>query len=224
MTTALTIRQVTPDVWRMIETIAPAMHESRLFGVTSKHQAAAIMLKGYELGFSLTASFEFIHTVQGKPTLSPRGHLALILGNPEFDGIKVEESNGTCSVWMKRRNGFEHTITFSLEDAKRAGVVKSDSGWEKYPSNMLRWRTIGFCADVVFPDVGAGMKRADEFGANITPDGDVIEGDWQHTTYTEQPQFTPEQIMQANDGRIPASDEELKAAIEKLQKGQGEDV
>jgi hypothetical protein len=34
---------------------------------------------------------------------------------------------------------------------------------------MLRWRAIGFCADVVFPLLIGGMKRADELGAGITP-------------------------------------------------------
>jgi len=48
---------LTPDVWHMIDQIAPAMYRSRLFRVSAPEQAAAIMLKGYELGLSLTASF-----------------------------------------------------------------------------------------------------------------------------------------------------------------------
>lgn len=226
MTNALTIKPLTPSTWAMIESIAPAMHSSRLFGVNSPQQAMAIMLKGYELGLSLTAAFEFIQVVQGKPTLSPRGALALILQHPELDGIKIEDKKDSCSVWMKRKNGFEYTLEFTIADAEKAGVIKPDSGWSKYPANMLRWRAVGFCADVVFPDVIGGMKRADEMGADITPEGDVIEGNWQ--VYTEQPkeanlleilmaQYPVEKILEANDGKIPATDEEVKAVALKLE-------
>lgn len=214
MTTALTTRQqLTPAVWQMIDSIAPAMHASRLFGVNSKEQAAAIMLKGYELGLTLTASFEFINIIQGRPALNPRGHLALILNSPELDGIKIDEKPDACTVWMKRKNGIEHSITFTIDDAKRAGLIKSDSGWEKYPANMLRWRAIGYCADVVFPDVGAGMKRADELGAQITAEGDVIEGSWRTSQYPNSTLeellalYGPEKIMEANGGRIPENGE-----------------
>jgi hypothetical protein len=229
MTTAIVTRQtLTPAIWQMIDAIAPAMHASRLFGVNSKEQAAAIMLKGYELGFSLSASFEFIQVIQGKPTLKPIGHLALILNNPELDGINIDEKPDSCTVTMKRKNGVEYTTTFTLDDAKRAGLVKPDSGWEKYPANMLRWRTIGYCADVVFPDVGAGMKRSDELGADITPEGDVIEGNWR----TPQPvlqefpnqalddllnRFDPAQVIRANGGKVPATLEEIEAVVRKLE-------
>ena len=50
MTTAIVRKEVTPEIWQMIERIAPTMKDSRLFGVATVHQAAAIMLKGHELG------------------------------------------------------------------------------------------------------------------------------------------------------------------------------
>lgn len=182
----LVLRQeLTPTTWEMITSVAPAMHASGLFGVSTPAQAMAIMLKGYELGLSLSASFEFIHVVEGKPGLNPRGALALINGHPELAGLKIEDLSdadghpSSCRVWMKRRNGFEYTVEFSIADAKRAGLVKDRSGWAKYPANMLRWRAVGFCADVVFPDVLGGMKRTDELGGDLTPEGDTIEGSWE---------------------------------------------
>ena len=226
--------QLTPSTWEMIERIAPAMHQARLFGVSSPQQAMAIMLKGYELGLSLTASFEFIQVVEGRPAISPRGALALILNSPVCAGVKVTEEPGKCTVWMKRSSGFEYTVTWTIEDAKRAGVVKSGSGWEKYEANMLRWRAIGFCADVVFPDVIGGMKRTDELGANITPEGDtVVDTSWQPaTSVNSEPapaitsavtlndlvtRYGAERIMEANGGRIPGTDEELQAVAAALE-------
>lgn len=176
---ALALRhELTPEVWRMITDIAPAMANSRLFGVTQE-QAIPILLKGYELGLSFTASFEFIHLIDGKPGLSPRGCLALIQQSPNFGSVEIKDisdANGqpyACRVTMTRKNGQSYTVEFNMDDAKRADLIKPKSGWEKYPANMLRWRAIGYAADVVFPDVIGGMKRTDELGAKIDPAGNT---------------------------------------------------
>jgi hypothetical protein len=88
------------------------------------------------------------------------------------------------------------------------------------------------------------MKRADELGAEITEDGDVVEGAWtvaapampeapekepetpKYTTIEAlMVQWTPEAIMAANDGRIPATSEECQQValklIEKLEAASG---
>lgn len=246
METAIVARpQLTPDVWQMITAVAPTMHLARWFGVSNAEQAAATMLKGHELGLGLAASFEFIKPIQGKPALIPMGALALIHNSPLIEKVVItdlRDANGQptgCEVTMKRTNGFEYTCSFTIEDAKRADLVKPGSGWDKYPANMCRWRAIGFCADVVCPDVLGGLKRADELGADLTPNGDVIEGSW--SVAPSQPanaapvveaaptsaapavtlndlvtRFGPEAIMNANAGKIPGTDEELQAVIAAL--------
>jgi hypothetical protein len=221
---------LSPQKWEMIKAVAAEIHASRMFGTSNIAQAAAIMLKGSELGFELASSFEFIQTVQGKPALKPQGHLALILNSPLLKDIKIEEKPGSCTVTMERVGGFKHTITFTMNDAQKAGVVKPDSGWEHYPANMLRWRAIGYCADVVFPDLGGGMRRTEELGAEIAPDGDSTPSPWvvespatelpvtnAYTTVTQLLEtWTADQVMGANDGRIPATAEECLKVAEVL--------
>jgi hypothetical protein len=236
---ALTIyRPLTPTTWTMIQSVAPAMHEARLFGISSPQQAMVIMLKGYELGLGLAASFEFIQVVEGKPALSPRGALAMIMQSPLCAGVKIEDiaddqgNPVACRVWMKRTNGMEYSVTWTMEDARRAGLVKSRGAWETYPGNLLRWRAVGYCADVVFPDVIGGLKRADELGADITSDGDVIEGSWRtapepapgpamtgtiSVTLTDLvAQYGAERILEANEGVIPGTDAEIARVAEIL--------
>lgn len=243
------VRDVTPDKWSMIQAVAPAMHAARLFNVASPEQAMAIMLKGHELGMGLTASFELVQVVEGRPALSPRGCLALIHNSPLCAGLKIEDLVGPdgkpagCRVWMKRSNGFEYTTTFTMDDAKRAGLVKPQSGWDKYPDKMCKWRAVGFCADTVFPDIIGGMKRTDELGADLTESGDTIDGTWQAapvpaaTVQTPAPtepvppthtatvvptlgelaaQYGAERVMAANGGKIPGTSEELTAVAAKL--------
>lgn len=236
----LTVRQnLTPETWQMITQIAPVMAGSRLFGVASPEAAAAIMLKGFELGLSLTASFEFIHVIDGKPGLSPRGALALIQQNENFDGLDIKDitdANGhpyACRVTMKRKNGFTYAAEFNMDDARRAGLVKNGSGWEKYPANMLRWRAVGYVSDVVFPDVLGGMKRVDELGASITPEGDaaksfVIEAAPEQTPQKEEiPAYgltlpklmelaADADILAANGGAYPMDEITVNAVAHKL--------
>lgn len=235
-TQALAVRQLTPSIWEMIQQVAPVMHTSHLFGTYSVEQATAIMLKGYELGLPLTASFELISVIQGKPALSPRGALAIILSSHDLASMKIDDSvPHQCTVTMARKStNMEYTITYTLAQATAAGLVKPDSNWVKWEANMLRWRAVGFVEDVLFPDLLAGMKRADEFGAAVDDAGNVIEGDWTPGPATAQPAKPPtsvvttanledliakygaEAIMGACEGGIPGTDEEVAAVAAKL--------
>ncbi len=242
MANEIVVREITPTVWGMIEKIAPTMKESRFFGVATVPQAQAIMLKGHELGLGLTQSFEFIHVIQDKPSLSPRGALALILRSGLLEDLDIKDIKNDkgepehCEVTMKRRGGIKYTTSFSMDDAKRAELVKPGSGWAKYPANMLRSRAIGYCADLVFPDVLGGMKRSDELGADITPEGNVIEATW--TPVAVKPMSTaaavpdattllnnltqaygPERLIKENGGAIPTTIEELTELKAKLDAG-----
>jgi hypothetical protein len=242
MNTAIVQRQqLTPDIVQMIQTIAPIMKASRLFGVASDEQAMAVMIKGYELGFNLSSSFEFVVPVQGKPTLVPKGMMALIMNSDVYESHSVTETVDdkgnpySCTVRMKRTNGFEFTVTYTMDDARRAGLVKKDGAWESYPANMLRYRALGFCADQVFPDVIGGMKRADELGAAVNADGE-IEGTWtveMSTPATVEPEpitlqslvdeYGADAVMEAAGGSIPGTPEEIAACAEMLIETEGKD-
>jgi hypothetical protein len=222
-------RELTPGIWQMIEKMAPVMHKAHLFGVVSPEQAAAIMLKGFELGLSITASFELIHVIDGKPGLSPRGAMALLHSSPLIKEIKITrlEDKGKFvgyECYMARRdNGFSHTSKFTLEMAAKAGLIKQNSGWMKYEENMCMYRAIGFCADVVAPDVTAGMtsvmKMPEMYGVALTEGGDVVDAPVIVNVDPLQElvnQFGAEAVMQANNGAIPTNGQiaEVRAKLE----------
>jgi hypothetical protein len=236
-------RELSPTIWKMIVEMAPMMHRARLFGVSSEEQAAAIMLKGYELGLGFTASFEFVQVIMGKPNLIPRGALALLHANPMITKLvitRLTDASGKFtgySCTMGRSSGFEYTASWTLEQANKAGLVKPDSGWVNYPENMCLWRAVGFAADVVAPDITAGMtglmKMPERFGVALSEGGDVIEGTVVQNAPVESqasptaPAFTldnlldlfgPEAILDANGGIMP-NDEQLQMVAMKLAGG-----
>lgn len=176
-TTALARKVITPEIVRTVQELAPMAHASRLFKVNAPEQAMAVMIAGYELGFNLTSSFDFISVIQGKLSVSPRGCLALVHASGELEEMTFDEQPDRCTVTMKRRGGHSYTSTFTLQDALQAGLIKADSAWATYPANMLRWRAVGYCIDVLFPDVAGGLRRSDEMGADVDRDGNVIAGE-----------------------------------------------
>ena len=223
----------TPQTVSVIQALAPIIKASYMFQVTEA-QAAVVMLKGFELGLGLATAFEFIHVIDGKPSLSPKGMMAQIAksGDVEVKVTRLPEDKNKPLVgyecWMKRRSsGFEYTTRFTLEDAKRAELVKPHGNWDKYPENMCMWRAIGFAADVVCPDLGGGIYRPEELGAVVNQDGEPVTIDAVAVTTLPNDDVTPtlqelvarytaEAVMAANDGRIPATGDELIAIATKL--------
>lgn len=240
LTTAL-VPVTTMQTVQVIKAMAPVVAAARMFGVTQE-QAAVVMLKGHELGLGLATAFEFIHMVEGKPSISPKGMLAMIhqSGNIEIKVTRLPADKAQplagYECWMKRRDtGFEHTSRFTLDDAKRAELVKPRGNWEKYPENMCMWRAIGFAADVVCPDLGGGMYRPEELGAVVDAEGEPIQAEvvtvnnvnmqpatesvpssTQISLQALTERFGAAAILAANEGHIPQTDAELAAIAAKL--------
>lgn len=181
------------------------------------------MMVGYQLQLNIAASFEFIHIIQGKPSLSPKGALAIILRSGLLGKLDIQEDNTKATVIMQRKdNGFTYTSSWSIDDARKADLVKPSSPWIKYPKNMCRWRAIGYCCDVLFPDVLSGLVRADDLGAVIDTKGDVISGEYREIkSFNEQLSaaintWGVDAILLANEGKIPSSEIELDNVVEDL--------
>jgi len=176
MSNQLARREITPDLFQLVTSLAPTIHASRMFkGVASAEQAAVIMLKGIELGFPLTASFDLIEMIEGKAALKPQGMMARLHQSKNFD-ITVKDFPDGCEVWMRRRDtGFEYTAQFTKADAVAAGLASKNT-YEKYAPDLYRARAIARCARVAGPDALAGMYLTAELHQEWT-DGEIIEGE-----------------------------------------------
>lgn len=77
---------------------------------------------------------------------------------------KDSKSNDTICILHGKRvdNGDTWTESFSIEDAKRAGIYKDATPWGKYPRNMCFNRALSNLARQLFPDVIKGCYEIDE--------------------------------------------------------------
>lgn len=146
--------------------------------VKSPEAAAVIVLKGRELGISFMTAFAHIHIINGKPSMS--AELLQSQAKKNLPGLKIvpiELSTEKAIVKFLRpeKDSEWFTSTFTMEDAKRAELVKNPS-WTKYPKAMLWSRAVTAGLRIVCPEALNGVSYTpEELGAEVNEDGSVIE-------------------------------------------------
>ena len=81
----------------------------------------------------------------------------------------VERTSERCTAFGKRKDGEEMTVTWTIEDAQAAGLIKGDSAWETYPRAMLAARATAELCRALFEDVlGAIAYTPEELRAEPT--------------------------------------------------------
>lgn len=101
---------------------------------------AAIVLMGRELGMGTMAACRKLQVIKGTVTERADSQLARFKSAGGRAVFKELTENKAVLV-LKHPNGDEHTETFTIEDAKRAGLASNDN-YAKHPKAMLRSRAI----------------------------------------------------------------------------------
>jgi hypothetical protein len=165
MTTAITTTHasaIEPSTMDELRALAVAAATSKFYGTSSPEQALMLLMTGRDLGLSYAQSLRAFHVVQGRPVLSAAGMVAVCLRSGVCEHFRTVESTDTvATVEVKRRGDPARRVSFSLDDAKRAGLAQRDT-WKSYPSRMLLARAQAWAAREVFPDLLLGLYDEDE--------------------------------------------------------------
>ena len=79
----------------------------------------------------------------------------------EYVGKEFEDDY-LCRVTSKRKGHPKAVVTtFSVADAKRAGLWNKAGPWSSYPKRMCYYRALGFHLDELYPDVMVGFVIAE---------------------------------------------------------------
>jgi hypothetical protein len=173
------VNDLQPAQWGMMREQAAMLVKSGMIPTSIKtpEAAIAIMLKGRELGVPPMQAFAQISVINGKPALGAELMLARIRERyPDADiQIKKRAADG-CVIHARRRKSDEYVeFSFSVEDAKRAGVLNKDS-WAKYPKAMYYWRTVSDMARSLWPECLSGASHTpEELGAEVDEEGEVVD-------------------------------------------------
>lgn len=124
---------------------------------------------GYELGLQPLQALQNIAVINGKPSVYGDAALALVKNDSRCAGVHEyidgDGDNRIAYCTAKRRYGDdieETTRTFSVDDAKRAGLWGRKGPWTQYPDRMLMMRARGFTLRDAFPDALKGVITAEE--------------------------------------------------------------
>jgi len=71
--------------------------------------------------------------------------------------------------------GRAYTSKYTMDDANRAGLVKTDGAWVKTPANMLRARAVSEGMRIIAPEVAAGLYTPEEAGDIIESTAVTVE-------------------------------------------------
>lgn len=146
--------------------------KSKLFPNKTVEAIAMIGIIARDLNLPLsTALMGGINIIQGVPSLSARVMNLLI--RRAGHSISVEHKPEGCFIKGKRRdNGDEAIVSFTIEDAKAAGLLSKDN-WRKHLPDMLFSRALSRIARQLFPDCIEGAYIEGEIDSNDSPSASI---------------------------------------------------
>jgi hypothetical protein len=194
------VRAIVPqnmdDAWRIAKAVCAAGMAPNGLGTPEKAMIA--IMHGLEIGLTPLMALQRIAVVNGRPTLWGDGAMALVRASGLATYVKewIEGEGDArvayCSTVRKGETAVE-TRSFSVADAKKAGLWGKSGPWQQYPTRMLQMRARAFLLRDVYADAMGGMYLREELEddagsapARVEPPAPIETlGSW---TQLEQPQ------------------------------------
>lgn len=160
--TEITVYDRVTDPTSLIESLGKSMYEARMFGCTNEAQGKVLALACIAERKNPLELVRTYHIIDGKLSMRADAMLA------EFRkmGGKVRWINvgddGVAAKAVFTFEGIDTEIGFTIEDAKRANLVKPKGNWEKDPGAMLRARTTSKAIRMLCPEIVAGYYTPEE--------------------------------------------------------------
>ncbi len=181
--------------------------------VQSEAAAAVKIMMGRALGFDMIQSMTGLHIVEGRPTIGANLMAVAVKRGGKYDYLVSAHTDDLCAVkFFAIGEGLDSegkaVITrteigesvFTMEDAARAHLVKPNSGWDKFPRNMLFARALSNGVRWYCPDVfgGTAVYTPEELRPDmqITEDGEPV--------YIDA-HFIPEAVPEGAAAQQPAT-------------------
>lgn len=171
----------------------------------------AVIAKARSMNISpLEALNGGMYSVQGKVEMS--GVMMISLIRQAGHSIKLDKLSNRTSVTLhgkRKDNGDEWTASFSIDDAKTAGIYKST--WEKYPQAMCIWRCVSMLGRYLFADVIKGCYVQGEI-SSLEPSIDDLMISMPVAEIEKPPTISEEQSIEIKEVFSKCSDEYKKRA------------
>lgn len=153
------------QVWRFATLVAKSGMAPR--DMQKAETITVAIMHGLEVGLPPLMALQRIAVINGRPSIWGDGAMGLVRasGLCEFVYEAVTgEGDRMIGVCRVKRKGEKEQIerTFSVEDAKKAGLWGKQGPWQQYPKRMLQMRARAFALRDLFADVLGGLYIAEE--------------------------------------------------------------
>ena len=154
--------------------LSKALSASNMTGIfKTPEQVFTAIQYGRGHGWSPMQSLRNLYPLHGNVHLTAIAAMGLVLPHADKPPtIKREKKNGqpySCTVTYLRDKE-EYSRTFTIDEAKAAGLIKGGGAWTAYAENMLYWRAGMFAAREGFPDILAGIYSIEEMANESAED------------------------------------------------------
>ena len=140
--------------------MSKAVAQSGLLGM-NEHQAFGLMLMSESYNMHPMKFVQDFHIIQGRASKKTE---------TAFRDFK--RAGGRCSWNITNEKEAEAKLTapdgdtivmkYTIEQAKKAGLIKSGSNWEKNPADMIRNRVLSKGIKAIYPEAYNGFVSDDE--------------------------------------------------------------
>ena len=168
------------DMWRFSQCVVKSGFAPK--GMEKPESVLIAVEMGYEVGLSPMAALQNTAVVNGRPTIYGDAALALVRGSGLLEfyeekqvGAKGKDDFGYCVTAKRKGDNSKYSETFTVADAKTAGLWGKPGPWTQYPARMLKFRARGFLLRDAFGDVLKGMRTYEEARDYIDIDAEVVE-------------------------------------------------
>lgn len=177
---------------------------------------------GAEVGLAPMQSVQNIAVINGRPSMWGDAVKGLIEASDQCVYVReyYEGQDGTdnyTAICETQRRGRPEPVraTFSVADAKRAGLWGKSGPWTQYPRRMLQMRARAFCLRDAYPDVLRGLRVAEEEHDRVWVEAEVTDAEpapvsrvdamtahLNAQTATEQPETANDATLDAETGEL----------------------
>lgn len=183
-------REINPANWDLIKSIA----ETTAIAKSEQSKIAKHLLFCFENDLPLSLAVNGgLYTVNGRVEVEGTVIRAQIRKHPDYDYVIVKLDEMECIIEIGKREKIETgplniryetntigQVSFTIEDAKQAGLIKPDSAWSKYPTDMLLNRATSraykrFCPDIFMQSIYVrGEIGSDPAIVTVDADGVIL--------------------------------------------------
>lgn len=150
------------EAWRLSGALAASGMTPKSYGNDQNKIMVGIMA-GAEVGLTPFAALQSIAVIGNNPSLWGDGALALVQASGLLVDMEETDDGNTATCRLVRAGRSTPIVrTFSMEDAKKAGLAGKAGPWTQYPTRMRQMRARAFALRDGFSDVLKGLHIVEE--------------------------------------------------------------